>query len=97
MFEPGSRYASVPDAVHRDSNGRETLYKTRRFLPPVPAGHPSVAVRVRDQDRLDLIAARSLHNPLLSWRIADLNESLDPDELVERPGRRLRLPENAAS
>jgi nucleoid-associated protein YgaU len=45
----------------------------------------------RASDRLDLIAARTLGDPLLFWRIADANLALDPFDLVE-PGRALTVP-----
>ncbi|MEX1362882.1 MAG: hypothetical protein AB1Z98_07140 [Nannocystaceae bacterium] len=91
MFEPNSRYASLPIATHL-VDGRELRYVRRRFLPRVPADRVSVAITVGDGDRLDLIAARSFGDPLAWWLIADQAEAMDPRELVEEPGRSLAIP-----
>ena len=91
MFDPGSRYFELEDAVFTMPDGRAVPYKRRRFVPP-PAAHETLAVEpVAAADRLDLIAARTLGDPEQFWRICDANGALDPDELIE-PGRRLRIP-----
>lgn len=96
MFDPTSRYYSIGNAVFTDRDGKNRLYKKRRFLPQVPETPAANEVRVRDADRLDLIAARRLYNATLSWRVADANQTLDPDELLKPVGRLLRLPDNVA-
>jgi hypothetical protein len=96
MFDSTSRYYAIPEAVHVDAGGGQVLYKTRRFLPRLDPHAAAATVRVKDGDRLDLIAARLLGNPLLSWRIADANAALDPDTLVRTVGSRLRVPESAS-
>jgi nucleoid-associated protein YgaU len=45
---------------------------------------------VKQSDRLDLIAARTLGDPLLFWRIADANDAMNPFDLLTR--RALRIP-----
>jgi hypothetical protein len=66
-------------------------FQARRFLPPGSA-LPAVATYVvRPGDRIDLIAARLLGNPLLYWMIADANDSTDITSLC-RGGRSLRIP-----
>ncbi len=42
-------------------------------------------------DRLDTIAARTLGDPLLFWRLADASGAMNPDDL-ERPGTLLVVP-----
>ena len=92
MFDPASRYHSLPNRTIRDEDGSEYVYRARRFIPRAQqsALRPGTAVEVtvRDGDRLDTIAARELGDPLAFWRIADANPALNPFELA-RPGTRL--------
>jgi hypothetical protein len=90
LLPANSRYHGVPMRTLTAPDGTVTAYLARRFVPPPASlaevdGHTMAA-----GERLDLVAARRLGDPLLAWRIADANGALDPAEL-ERPGRRLRL------
>ena len=90
MFARGSRYETVPDAVHVDAAGREVPYKLLRPFPPLP---PTVQTHlVADGDRLDLLAHRYLGDSELFWRICDANGALRPEELTREPGRVLGIP-----
>jgi hypothetical protein len=63
----------------------------RRFLPR-PEDQITLAQHVvADGDRLDNVTARYLEDPEQFWRVADANRALRPEELVERPGRPLRI------
>ncbi len=42
-------------------------------------------------ERLDNIAATFLGDPELFWRLADANRAMQPEELVQTVGRRLRI------
>jgi hypothetical protein len=42
-------------------------------------------------DRLDLLAAKYLGDPLLFWLLCDANGALRPDALVETPGTDLNI------
>ena len=42
---------------------------------------------VKQGDRLDLLAAKYLGDPLMFWLICDANGAIRPDALVETPGR----------
>ena len=46
---------------------------------------------VRQGDRLDLIAARYLGDPLVFWIICDANGAIRPQDLVAQPGRVLAI------
>jgi len=46
---------------------------------------------VIEGDRLDLITARTLSDPEQFWRIADANDAMDPTDLTNEPGSRLRI------
>jgi hypothetical protein len=87
VFDPSSRYAGLPTAEHRTASGRTVVHVRRRLLPPVATLTPLARVVVTEGDRLDLVAARTLGDPLQWWRIADANQGVDPAELVATPGR----------
>jgi hypothetical protein len=92
MFDPTSRYYTLPTAIYRTRDGERILYKTRRFLPQ-GARMPLLAeVAVRDNDRLDLITYRTLGDPLQFWRVCDANDALNPFDLTTEAGRTLRIP-----
>ncbi len=89
MFDPGSRYETVPEAVYVAPDGRELTYKLLRRIPDAPPlGEHVVAVG----DRLDLLAFGFYGDPEQFWRLCDANRALDPFELVSEPGRRLIVP-----
>ncbi len=89
MFDRGSRYETVPDAMAKDAAGREVQYKRLRKLP----SPTSATVRVVQRgDRLDRLAYELYRNPDHFWRLADANTATRPEELVEEIGRRLGVP-----
>jgi nucleoid-associated protein YgaU len=89
MFDPGSRYANVPDAVHVGADGVAVPYKLLRPIPAAPTLFEHV---VAQGDRLDLLAFRLYGDPEQFWRLCDANRALDPADLVAEPGRRLVVP-----
>jgi nucleoid-associated protein YgaU len=91
MFNPTSRYYQLKNATYTDARGRKIVYKVRRLLPRGATVAAQSAVRVRPADRLDLIAARSVGDPTLFWRLADANDAMDPFDLAE-PGAALKTP-----
>ncbi len=73
---------SIPDGV----GGQRTVRYLRRRRVLDPRDVRAVAThRVDAADRLDLVAARYLGDPLAAWQVCDANAALDPDELTE-PG-----------
>ncbi|QBX56735.1 LysM domain-containing protein [Nocardioides seonyuensis] len=90
-FGPNSRYRHTPLATGVGADGTPVRYLRRRFLPDPDALVQVGEHKVEPGDRLDLVAAAAFSDPELSWRICDANLCLDPDELVSRPGRRLRI------
>ena len=90
-FPPNSRYHGVATGVHVRPDGRTVAYLLRRRVPP-PEAFADVGAHVVVQgERLDHLAARYYGDPELFWRLADANGALRPEELVETPGRRLRI------
>ncbi len=92
MFDPTSRYYSIETATYERDDGTTISYVRRRFLPQGDRLPTLVEVTVSDEDRLDLIAARTLGNAEHFWRIADAENAMNPFTLEEEPGRSLRVP-----
>jgi hypothetical protein len=95
MFEPNSRYASLPvaDATVPGPDGepRAVRYVRRRFLPPPENQAAIVEHTVVQGDRLDNVTARYLGDPTQFWRVCDANGVLRPEELTEESGRRILI------
>lgn len=89
MFERGSRYERVPQAVYTGPDGRGIAYV---LLRPTPELRISVAHTVVEGDRLDLLAARYLGDPEQFWRICDANDALRPDDLTATARTRIAIP-----
>ncbi len=94
MFDPSSRYYHLEEAVFEAADGRKHVYKRRRFLPQgrtIPELH---RIRIASQDRLDLITARTLGDPLAFWQVCDANNAMNPFDLTAETeiGRSLRIP-----
>lgn len=92
MFDPDSRYAPLPTRALDLPDGRRVAYKSRRFLPPGQSLTLLAEVTTTQADRLDLITARTLGTPELYWHICDANDAMNPIDLVDEPGRILRVP-----
>jgi|EndMetStandDraft_8_1072994.scaffolds.fasta_scaffold68946_4 hypothetical protein len=90
LFDPSSRYYGIEIAM-REERGVTVAFIRRRFLPPPDRFQVLQEHVVVDGERLDNIAARHLGDPLLFWRLCDANNAMRPNELVESPGRRLRI------
>jgi hypothetical protein len=92
VFDYTSRYYQIGEATYTAADGREVAYKRRRFLPP-GASLPLLAeATVAQGERLDLVAFRTLGDPLQFWRIADANDAVNPFDLEEPSGQTLRVP-----
>jgi hypothetical protein len=89
-FLKTSRYAQQPTVEAPGPRGKTVTALTLRGLPPTE-GDP---YRVRDDDRLDLVADRSFGDATQFWRIADANSELDARRLIE-PGREIDVPRTA--
>jgi hypothetical protein len=91
LFPLTSRYHGVPTAEIRTADGTTVIYLRRRFVPPADRFDLLAEHAVVAGDRLDNLAGAYLGNAELSWRICDANNAMDPDELTETVGRRLRI------
>lgn len=92
MFDHKSRYYNLETVKLQLPDGREAVYKRRRFLPKGRAMPLLAEVTVTEGDRLDLITARTLGDTEHFWRVADANDATNPFDLTAETGRVLRVP-----
>jgi len=84
----GSRYATVGTMEVPGPDGRPVVALRLRIIPDTPAGYLHT---FSADERLDILAFNFFRNAEKFWLIADANDELDPEDLLE-PGRRLRIP-----
>lgn len=87
MIDPDSRYRSIPTTEHTTATGRAIVHLRRRFVPAPSTLTPVARAVITEGDRLDLVSARAIGDPLQYWRICDANEAMNPAELEAAPGR----------
>jgi nucleoid-associated protein YgaU len=92
-FPTDSRYYGSKTLSYTAPNGQVITYLARRIVPqPGTPNFSTVATHtVKQGDRLDLIAARYLGDPLIFWLICDANGAVRPNQLVETPGTVLNI------
>lgn len=92
-FPADSRYYGSSTLTYTTPTGQNITYLARRFVPQ--PGAPNFATiaqySVKQGDRLDLIAAKYLGDPLIFWLICDANGATRPSDLVETPGTVLQI------
>jgi len=92
-FPTDSRYYGSSTLTYTTADGQTITYLPRRFVPQ--PGSPNFATvaqhTVKQGDRLDLLAARYLGDPLIFWLLCDANGAIKPDDLVETPGTVLNI------
>lgn len=88
-FPADSRYYRFTTLQWTGPDGTPITYLARRFVPQPAAPAFATVGRhtVVKADRLDLIAAKYLGDPLLFWAVCDANGTIAPDDLVAVPGR----------
>jgi hypothetical protein len=87
-FPTNSRYYGSGTLTYITPTGQALAYLAPRIVPqPGAPNFATVAQHVvRQGDRIDLVAAKYLGDPLIFWLICDANGATDPFELVETPG-----------
>lgn len=92
-FPTDSRYYAFKVQQYTAPDGALIPYLARRIVPQ--PGAPNYATinqyTVQQGDRLDLIAAKYLGDPLLAWLICDANGAIRPHDLVSTPGKVLKI------
>jgi hypothetical protein len=92
-FPTDSRYYGSKTLSYTAPNGQIITYLARRIVPqPGTPNYSTVATHaVKTGDRLDLIAAKYLGDPLIFWLICDANGAVRPNQLLETPGTVLNI------
>jgi nucleoid-associated protein YgaU len=87
-FPTDSRYYNSQTLKYTAPNGQVIAYLARRFVPqPGAPNYANVAQHtVKRGDRLDLIAAKYLGDPLMFWLLCDANGVIRPNALIATPG-----------
>jgi nucleoid-associated protein YgaU len=92
-FPPDSRYYGFGVLQYTAPSGQVIPYLARRIVPQ--PGAPNYATinqyTVVQGDRLDLVAAKYLGDPLMDWLICDANGTINPHDLVAPPGTVLNI------
>ena len=93
-FGLNSRYCNVPMGRYvRGPGDPGVTYVLRRFI----AQRRDIVIAaehiVTSGERPELLAARTLGDPELYWRIADANAVTDPFELTDALGQRVAIPQ----
>jgi hypothetical protein len=93
VFPTDSRYYGTGILQYALPNGQSIAYLQRRIVPqPGAPNYATIAQHtVRQGDRLDLIAAKYLGDPLIFWLLCDANGAIRPDDLVATPGKVLNI------
>jgi len=92
-FAPTSRYFTVAFGRYVRGPGDPGVpYVLRRFIPQMRDIAVIAEHIVVSGERPDLLAARTLGDPELYWRIADANAVTDPFELTDTLGARVGIP-----
>ncbi len=83
MFPVTSRYYNIGTASLDLPDGRTVVYLRRRFIPYNPATIVLAEHIVVQGDRLDRITARYLGDPEQFWRVCDVNNAMQPEQLTD--------------
>jgi len=92
VFDRDSRYYALEERRFTDADGKEIVYKARRFVPRGGSLPLLVEAQVRDGEHLDHLAHRTLGGPTHYWRICDANDALRPDEIDMTAGNIVPVP-----
>jgi hypothetical protein len=92
-FPTASRYYATGTLQYTDANGNNITYLAPRFVPQPGAANYAIIAQhtVKQGDRLDLLAAKYLGDPLLFWLLCDANGAVSPDDLLATPGSVLNI------
>jgi hypothetical protein len=91
-FGPSSRYVGTPvDAWDPGGGWPPVPFLGRRLCPRQERFALLYETRIVEGDRRDLLANEHLGDAELWWRLADANAAVDPRQLTEPIGRRVRV------
>ena len=90
-FPPTSRYFGISTATLESANADPVIYLRRRFVPPAERFSLLQEHTVTEGERLDHIAHQYLGDPERFWQLCDANNAIQPDELTEEIGKKIRI------
>jgi hypothetical protein len=91
VFPPGSRYYGIGSTTLITADGRMAVYLKRRFVPQPERLALVQEHSVAEGDRLDNLAHQYLGDAEQYWRLCDANGAMNPAELTDTIGRKLRV------
>lgn len=91
MFFKDSRYERVKNYKCKRIDGSTVLLKKKRAIPDTRS---KLIHTVQEGERTDGLAHRYYKDPLKFHKLADGNEQLNPELLLERPGEKILVPPN---
>jgi hypothetical protein len=91
LFPITSRYHGLDIATLETVQRKTIVYLRRRFIPPPERFQLLQEHTVTQGERLDNIAAQYLGDPERFWQLCDANNAMQPEELTQTLGRRLRI------
>ena len=81
LFPPNSRYQGIATGTLVTASGETIVYLRRRFVPPSSLFSPIQQHTVVQGERLDMLAAQTLGDPLMFWQLCDANGVMRPQDL----------------
>jgi len=90
-FPPSSRYHGVATAKLEDADGNTVVYVRRRRISPPERFFLLQEHTVAEGERPDIIAHQYLGDAEQFWRLCDANAVMDPNELTDTPGQKIRI------
>jgi len=90
-FSSNSRYYGIETTSLESENQETVVYVRRRFISQPEQFQLMQEHVVNENERLDNITHRYLVDPEQFWRICDANAAMDPNELTDTIGRKVRI------
>ncbi len=90
-FSPTSRYHNIETATIETVEGKTIVYLRRRFVPHPDRFSLLQEHTVTEGERPDNLTNQYLGDPEQFWQLCDSNNVMQPDELTETIGRRIRI------
>ena len=92
-YPTDSRYYGFGTLTYTAPGGQNITYLQPRTVPqPGASNYATIAQHtIVSGDRLDLIAAKYLGDPIIFWLICDANGAIKPDSLIETPGQTINI------
>lgn len=92
MIGKNSRYASNPQRSLTREDGSEVRYVRPALLPPLESVPVAMQHRVKDSDRIDILAAQYFGQAESWYLFATASPRPHPDDVLGEPGDQLATP-----